>query len=241
LDVIEVSPVMKGAGVGTRTESIKGIKAAVAVHHTETSDEAWDGPENEARLPTDAGATALKKAYAWVDPDADPETKAAYKFIHHMVSGDGAVGAANVKACVTGIGILNGGRGGADIPEDDNQGVWSHLAGHLRDADVEPPELRKSALRYADHVALLLAESVAFASRTKDLKALRAKEGRPFPAVANRARLKALTAAIAEGTAALEDLLRDTEGRTDEPKGDLALMRLQQLRDQARTLGLINS
>ena len=58
-----------------------------------------------------------------------------------MVGRTHRVGPANVKACISGIGILNGGRGGADIPAADREGVYRHLAMHLRDAGREPPEL----------------------------------------------------------------------------------------------------
>jgi len=60
------------------------------------------------------------------------------------VGGDGDVGAANVRACQTGIGVLNGARGGTTIPAGDRRGVYNHLAAHLRDADVEPADLRAS-------------------------------------------------------------------------------------------------
>ena len=96
----------------------------------------------EANLPNEAGAQTLRRAFAWADPDADPDTKAAYKFVHHEVSARGQVGPANVKACVSGIGILNGARGGARIPDADRKGVHSHLARHLRDAGEEPPPLK---------------------------------------------------------------------------------------------------
>lgn len=117
---------------------------AIPVHHTPTSTGTWDGPANEARLRNDGDAAYYRKAFAWVDADGDPETKSAYKFIHHEVSADGTVGPANVRACQTGIGVLNGGRGGADIPSGDRRGVYNHLAAHLRDADVEPAPLRGS-------------------------------------------------------------------------------------------------
>lgn len=115
---------------------------AIGVHHTDTSEGAWDGPANEARLRLGAREAYYRRAYAWQDPDGDPGTKAAYGFIHHEVDGDGNIGAANIRASQTGIGVLNGARGGADIPDADRQGVWNHLAAHLRDADIEPPELR---------------------------------------------------------------------------------------------------
>lgn len=142
MDVIGVSPVTRGAGLNTRTTSIKAQKRAIAPHSTPTTEVAWDGPANEARLKTEETAAYYRKAYAWQDLDADPETKAAYRFIHHMVDQAGDVGAANIRACQTGIGVLNGARGGTTIPEADRQGVYNHLAKHLRDADIEPPELK---------------------------------------------------------------------------------------------------
>ncbi len=115
--------------------------AAIAVHHTDMDEGAWDAGANVSNLREGESEAYYHKAFAWQDPEADPETKGAYKFPHHLVSADGEVGAANVKACQSGCGVLNGGMGGADIPDADRQGVWDHLAAHLRDADVEPPEL----------------------------------------------------------------------------------------------------
>jgi hypothetical protein len=118
------------------------VAGAIARHTTPTDDGTWDGGDNETNLPTEEGdASDYRQCYAWVDPDGDPDTKAAYKFPHHMVSSDGSVGAASTVACSAGIGVLNGGRGGADIPDADVQGIYAHLAGHLTDADMTPPEL----------------------------------------------------------------------------------------------------
>jgi hypothetical protein len=135
------------AAWGSRAASRQGVVAgAIARHTTPTDTGTWDGSAAQTALPTEEGtATDYRAAYAWVDPDADADTKAAYKFIHHMISSDGTVGDASTVACSAGIGILNGGRGGADIPDADVQGVYSHLAGHLTDADLEPPELNAAA------------------------------------------------------------------------------------------------
>jgi HK97 family phage prohead protease len=140
LEVAEVSPVMLGAGIDTHTETIKGMKAALPSHSTATTDAAWDGPAMDARCPSER--SPLRATHAWVDPEGDPDVKSSYRFIHHMVAGDGTPGAANIRGCQTGIGVLNGGRGGTTIPDSDRRGVWNHLAKHLRDADVEPPELK---------------------------------------------------------------------------------------------------
>jgi hypothetical protein len=90
----------------------------------------------------DAPAKVLRRAYAWVDPDGDPDAKGSYKFIHHEVGRGGEVGAANVKACVSGIGVLNGARGGADVPAAHRKGIHNHLARHVRDAGEDPPPLK---------------------------------------------------------------------------------------------------
>ena len=123
-------------------EKKEKIMTAIRVHHTATDDGSWDGPANEARLKNDGTEAYYRSAHAWIDPEGDPLTKSAYKFIHHFVDGDGKVGAASTRAASAGIAALNGGRGGANIPEGDRKGVWNHLAAHLQDADMEPPDLR---------------------------------------------------------------------------------------------------
>jgi hypothetical protein len=117
---------------------------AIAIHHTATTtnDEPWDGPKNKAALKNGAEESYYRKAFAWADPGSDPKTKKAYKFIHHMVASDGTIGAANVRGSQFGISVLNGNLGGADIPDADRQGVYDHLAAHLKDAKVEPAELK---------------------------------------------------------------------------------------------------
>lgn len=129
---------------------------AVAPHDTATSEGSWDGPANEQRLPSPMTVETARNAYAWIDTERIEDgqiVKDAGRFIHHEVNADGTPGAANLTACSTGIGVLNGGRGGTTIPESDRRGVWEHLAGHLRDADRDPPELlsvRESVTASAD-------------------------------------------------------------------------------------------
>ena len=111
---------------------------AMRVHHTSTSESEWDGPAAERRLADDA--RAFRRVFAFVDR-SDPENKTDAKFPHHLVTTRGAVGPASVRACINGISILNGGRGGANISERDRRGIYKHLAAHLRDAGREPAEL----------------------------------------------------------------------------------------------------
>jgi hypothetical protein len=110
-------------------------------HSTDTSTKRWAGSRMETKL-GDAPAKVLRKAYAWVDPDGDPDLKGSYKFIHHEIGGGADVGPANVRACTSGIGVLNGARGGANVPAGDRKGIYNHLARHLRDAGEEPAALK---------------------------------------------------------------------------------------------------
>jgi HK97 family phage prohead protease len=134
---------------------LTSAKAAISSHGTATSTGGWDGPANERRLPNSAGA--LRAAHAWRDPDGEADAKATYRFIHHEVGADGAVGAANLTAASTGIGVLNGGRGGTTIPDADRSGVYAHLAKHLRDGDREPPALKALPLDWHSFEASLRA------------------------------------------------------------------------------------
>ena len=117
---------------------------AIRKHETATSDASWDGPANERRLPSPMPVDVANDAYAWLAAGAVEDgmvRKVDGKFIHHEVDGNGNPGAANLIACSNSIGVLNGGRGGSTIPAADRQGVYDHLAKHLRDAGQEPPQL----------------------------------------------------------------------------------------------------
>lgn len=110
----------------------------------ETVDRDWDGPDVEASISNDVEANTLEQFYAWRDEDLDEDTKNAYSFLHHHNENDEA-GPANLTACITGIGVLNGARIDGD-PEDqdwgdDREGIHEHLAEHIREFGEEPPEL----------------------------------------------------------------------------------------------------
>lgn len=130
--------------VGINDEAgVVGVKAAIGVHHTATYDGSWDGPAVEASIPEDATGEQLARVFAWRDGEADPTAKASYSFLHHTWE-DGP-GGANVRACIATVAILNGGRG-VDVAATrwgaDRQGIYNHVAAHLRDADQEVPELK---------------------------------------------------------------------------------------------------
>ena len=75
---------------------------------------------------------------AYMVPDSNPETRAAWKFPHHDVDGD--VVWHGVAAAMA---ALNGARGGgSDLTEKDREGIYRHLVAHYKQFDKEPPELR---------------------------------------------------------------------------------------------------
>jgi HK97 family phage prohead protease len=124
------------------------VRKAIGSHSTATDDGEWDAGANTKRLPNERGP--LRAAHAWVDSDGDADAKSSYKFPHHFVDSSGKVGAASTRACSSIIAALNGGRGGADIPDADRQAVYNHAARHLRDADMEPPELNSQRPQQRD-------------------------------------------------------------------------------------------
>jgi HK97 family phage prohead protease len=141
LDVVDADDVEAGSYRAKHRRKAR-TRGAIPPHSTATVEQAWDGGEQEKNLNNSDGEAEYRKMYAWVDPDADPDTKSAYRFPHHMVDSAGTVGAANTAACSSVIASLNGGRGGSTIPDSDRQGVWDHVAKHLTDDGQDPPALR---------------------------------------------------------------------------------------------------
>lgn len=188
--VDEVSPVLKGAGVGTRTLQAKGAKngggsndlrpvrstylGVMAVHETDTVDEPWRANDAVKSLGMAASIVDLRAAHAYVDPDSNPEMKASYRFLHH-----GASGAANVRACLLGIAALNGAVGGPSIPDSAKAGVYAHLAGHLQDADHYVPDLRTASgtIKTADQALVVLSDLGSLIERIAEVGASRALKG----------------------------------------------------------------
>lgn len=228
--VPEVSPVLLGAGVNTRTLDVKDqingggirmlhssitigeLKTAIGSHSTGTDDAAWDAGANEKRVLADKPASYYAKAYAWRDPDGEVGVKSTYKFIHHFVSAEGEPGKASTRACSAGIAILNGGRGGTKIPDADRKGVYAHLARHLKDADKEPPELRAEAgpgeIKLIDQVLCVHADVQDLAERIAVVASMREGKGSQLGA-ATREQALLLAEALRGVVGAIEESDRE--------------------------------
>lgn len=104
----------------------------------------WDGTEKLDRIIEHGGWEAVANAHAWHDPSADehdpPREKGAYKLPHHeLIDGKLRVVWRGVVSAMT---VVNGARGGVDIPDSDRRRVYDHLATHYAEFDEEPPDYK---------------------------------------------------------------------------------------------------
>lgn len=108
-------------------------------------DLSWDWSDSRSfdEILEHAGWDGAVTAHAWLDPDEDPEhdppqEKGAYKLPHHELI-DGRLRVV-WRGVVAAMAVINGARGGVDIPAADKRSVYEHLAEHYRQFDEQPPE-----------------------------------------------------------------------------------------------------
>jgi hypothetical protein len=228
LKVHEVSPVFQGAGIGTRTLAVKALEgagftpeeavlavsaseysAAIRPHETRVTVKQWNGLQVVDDIPSDATVDDLRAVHAYVDPHGDPTLKSSYRFPHHHGPG----GDANLRACLTGIALLNGAKGASGLSEVERQGVYNHLAQHLADGDREVPELRgeqAGSLKFYEEAAATLASLESLIDRTAEVMALRRRKG------------KALAATSVDVLEWIHDDMRRLKSLLDSPGDDAA-------------------
>lgn len=98
----------------------------------------WNGSAHERRLAPRVSYVLASKAFAYVSgPKSDTVHKSAGLFLHHEIDKDGNLGAANINACLTAIGVLQSSVGD-DFPLGDRHLAYAHLAGHVRDSGMVP-------------------------------------------------------------------------------------------------------
>lgn len=112
-------------------------KGAIPFHDYGIADETaeWNGPMQMSECGDDM--EKLKDICAWFDETA-PDVKSSYKLPHHQASDKKAVW----KGVAAAMGAVLGGRGGVDMPEEDRQAVYNHLAKHYQQFEKEVPEFK---------------------------------------------------------------------------------------------------
>jgi len=129
------------------------------------SDE-WSFNADEGNAVLEKGGWKLYAGcHAWYDGSMEvgdsgfPEVKSAYKLPHHKIDVDG-----NVKVFWSGVsaamGALLGARGGADIPADEREKVYSHLVGHYDQFKKEPPQFKEEEVKEVDEMVEEVKEEV---------------------------------------------------------------------------------
>lgn len=101
----------------------------------------WTGTDKLDEIRDHGGWKAVANAHAWYDPSADehdpPHEKGAYKLPHHELIGGRLH--VNWRGVVSAMTVVNGARGGVDIPDRDRRKVYEHLAAHYGEFGEEPP------------------------------------------------------------------------------------------------------
>jgi hypothetical protein len=246
LEVFEVSPVLRGAGIGTMTTSAKqrsdtnsdsergsavaALWKAISTHETPTTTKRWSATDLK-------GSTIdeLRAKHAAVDAAMDPDDPAAYAFEHHDETG-----AASVRQCLLGIARLNGAKGGPSLPDAVRKSVYDHLADHLRDGDRDAPDLRDmsaslDSLKFYDHLLVTLADVQMTNARSHEVVALRSKRreaSRRNTKASERAPASVLSPVSVDLLDWLHDELRQLKALVDTPQEDLERERIRFIREE---------
>lgn len=104
-------------------------------------DREWDGDEAEARVRSWAGAEdgpneRYRDAHVWYDADKKNSFGAYKLLIADVIDGDLQ---AVPRAVMSAAAVMQGARGGIDLPEDDIDRVKSHLAKYYEKMDDTAP------------------------------------------------------------------------------------------------------
>ena len=100
----------------------------------------WDWGKDADAIVAQSGWKGLNNACLYKDPDADPETKAAYKLpVAKLKNGELTI---FWNGCRAAMAALNGARGGLDIPENARKNIHSKLKKLYKKFDKEITELR---------------------------------------------------------------------------------------------------
>lgn len=129
------------------------VKASVPFEETAKApeDREWDVNRAEESLrrwassdgsgdPDKIDWEKYRRGFAWYDAE-NKETFGAYKLPHHeVIDGELKVVWRGVAAAMA---ALMGARGGVDIPNDEWDSVYNHLAKHYKQFEKEPPEKKE--------------------------------------------------------------------------------------------------
>ena len=167
IKLYEYSPVLWGMNPATMTMSAKGVNGAANLPLA-SRDKAWDATAAEQRVRSWAGAedepnAKYRRAFFWFDSDS-PDVFASYKM--QFVDIQNGEPVAIPRGLFAVAGVLQGARGGADIPESDQQQIKGRVSsyyGKMRrefDDDSIVPPWDKSAMQRVVDTAIKCCENL---------------------------------------------------------------------------------
>lgn len=230
VDPFEVSPVLKGAGVGTQTEAIKGatsfVDLPIAPDRIRSYVESEVLPRVRAWASDGSGEkdkmdwAKYRQAFFWYDSET-PEDFGSYKLKFADVV-DGKL-VAIARGIFVAAAVIQGARGGVNIPAGDMAGVRAHIGRYYAkmreafddDSIVPPWDDAGKSLSLGTHAERVLADVLAFRYRAIDRAELRAKEGRRLSST-TRDQLSAIHQSLMECAAGLRSMI--DEGASDSGK-----------------------
>ena len=151
VDLYDVSvvtfPAYQATHVSIASYWASELRAVVPFEATPTLDaDSWDADAAVQRVRQWATGndgeidwSKYRRAFAWYD-SSKPDQYGSYKLPHHDVR-DGTL-VTHRRGVIAAMQALLGARGGVDIPDKDRRRVYSHLAKHYRQFDMEPPPFR---------------------------------------------------------------------------------------------------
>lgn len=129
----------------------------------------WDAEAQNAIL--DAGGwDAYRQAHLWVDPER-AEVKDGYKLAIALWI-DGQLHAV-WNAVAAAMSVLNGGRGGVDIPDGDREPVYRHLVRYYEKFGKEPPPLAAASMLSAARAAMQQRHILSVTTEGEDVVVVR--------------------------------------------------------------------
>jgi hypothetical protein len=132
------------------------IKGVVPFKETAKADqgEAWDANAAVERLrkwagvdaenPSDAAWKKYADGFTWFGGEGNK--LGDFKMPHHDVKNGKLV--VVFRGVAAGMAVINGGRGGVNLPSVDKEKVYNHLAKHYKQFDQEPPEMKSAGQRW---------------------------------------------------------------------------------------------
>lgn len=155
--------------------NISEVKRIIGPHTTATDDRPWNFAIEHRQVKASMTAGYYRNVFAVQDPGKETQ-RGNYRYLHHRVNSDGTAGSASIVACSQILHALHKGL----IPPDERQGVYTHMAQHLRDAGLEPPalgDIDSYVYPYDEEAKLFLWQADDILLQTGNIHGFRAKKG----------------------------------------------------------------